>query len=126
MSQFSQAVTFLQHGTSRIDSGTFEIALWCNSMPSSGSDPLFSLLSLKFFLTFQVVDNKVRFGLTKLKYDPPTGFTEESTQVVFTSHDLDLDLWELPQKFEDEHFKGLKFSKKALINVAKGNLDEFF
>ena len=57
--------------------------------------------------------------------DVPIGFSEESCKSAFVSHEVNMDEWENPQKFDELDFKGLKFSKKALIDP-KGEKDEYF
>ena len=72
-----------------------------------------------------MTNGKIRFGLSKFPLVVPEGFAEESSKIAFVSHDVNLDEWEIPQKFDDSDFKGLKFSKKALIDP-RGAKDEFF
>jgi len=75
------------------------------------SSHVFFTLFCFSFLIDQIVNGKIRFALSKMSVIVPEGFEEESTKVVFVQHEV-LDDWEKPTKFEDDAFKGLKFSRK--------------
>ena len=53
--------------------------------------------------------------MAKKTYDPPDGFKLASAaNVVYVAHELDVSLWEKPEKYDTESFKGLKFVRAPL------------
>jgi hypothetical protein len=72
-----------------------------------------------------VTGGLIKFGLTKIPHETPDGYSSESVKVAYVSHEIDVMNWENPTKYDEGNFKGLKFSRRSLVD-SKGSKDEYF